>query len=75
MPTERQQARDIVTAFRQTAEILNTDAKVADPCDALTYVERFKPQAVIDAPLTGACIIASATSVRVFSTATAARAS
>ena len=28
-------------------------------CDALTYAERFKPQAVIDiATLTGACIVA-----------------
>src|SRR6185503_6357157 len=44
----------------QTVEILNTDAEGRlILCDALTYAERFKPQAVIDiATLTGACIIA-----------------
>jgi leucyl aminopeptidase len=44
----------------QTIEILNTDAEGRlILCDALTYVERFKPAAVIDvATLTGACIIA-----------------
>lgn len=44
----------------QTIEILNTDAEGRlILCDALTYVERFSPQAVIDvATLTGACIIA-----------------
>jgi leucyl aminopeptidase len=44
----------------QTIEILNTDAEGRlILCDALTYVERFKPKAVIDvATLTGACIIA-----------------
>ena len=43
-----------------TVEILNTDAEGRlILCDALTYAERFKPQAVIDtATLTGACIIA-----------------
>jgi leucyl aminopeptidase len=52
---------DIVTTLSgQTVEILNTDAEGRlILCDALTYVERFKPQAVIDiATLTGACIIA-----------------
>ncbi|MBX9914024.1 MAG: leucyl aminopeptidase [Pseudomonadaceae bacterium] len=52
---------DIVTTMSgQTVEILNTDAEGRLVlCDALTYVERFKPQAVIDiATLTGACIVA-----------------
>ena len=44
----------------QTVEILNTDAEGRLVlCDALTYAERFKPQAVIDiATLTGACMVA-----------------
>ena len=39
-------------------EILNTDAEGRlILCDALTYVERFKPAAVVDiATLTGACV-------------------
>jgi leucyl aminopeptidase len=52
---------DIVTSMSgQTIEILNTDAEGRLVlADALTYVERFKPQAVIDiATLTGACVIA-----------------
>ncbi|GAA7760849.1 MULTISPECIES: leucyl aminopeptidase [Cupriavidus] len=52
---------DVVTSMSgQTIEILNTDAEGRlILCDALTYVERFKPAAVIDvATLTGACIIA-----------------
>ena len=52
---------DIVKSMSgQTIEILNTDAEGRlILCDALTYVERFKPAAVIDiATLTGACIIA-----------------
>ena len=52
---------DIVTSMSgQTIEILNTDAEGRLVlCDALTYVERFKPAAVIDiATLTGACITA-----------------
>ena len=52
---------DIVTTMSgQTVEILNTDAEGRLVlCDALTYVERFKPRAVIDvATLTGACIVA-----------------
>jgi leucyl aminopeptidase len=52
---------DIVTSMSgQTIEILNTDAEGRlILCDALTYVERFKPATVIDiATLTGACVIA-----------------
>ena len=52
---------DIVTSMSgQTVEILNTDAEGRlILCDALTYVERFKPATVIDiATLTGACVIA-----------------
>ncbi|WP_058970488.1 leucyl aminopeptidase [Pseudomonas syringae] len=52
---------DIVTTMSgQTVEILNTDAEGRLVlCDALTYAERFKPQAVIDiATLTGACVVA-----------------
>lgn len=52
---------DIVTTMSgQTVEILNTDAEGRLVlCDALTYVERFKPKAVIDlATLTGACLVA-----------------
>ena len=52
---------DIVKSLSgQTVEILNTDAEGRlILCDALTYVERFQPAAVIDiATLTGACVIA-----------------
>lgn len=52
---------DVVTSMSgQTIEVLNTDAEGRlILCDALTYVERFKPKAVIDiATLTGACIVA-----------------
>jgi leucyl aminopeptidase len=52
---------DIVTSMSgQTIEILNTDAEGRLVlCDALTYVERFKPAVVVDiATLTGACITA-----------------
>ncbi len=52
---------DIVTSMSGlTIEVLNTDAEGRLVlCDALTYVERFKPAAVIDiATLTGACIVA-----------------
>lgn len=51
---------DIVTSMSgQTIEILNTDAEGRLVlCDALTYVERFNPDCVIDiATLTGACVI------------------
>lgn len=52
---------DILTTMSgQTVEVLNTDAEGRLVlCDALTYVERFDPDVVIDvATLTGACIIA-----------------
>ena len=52
---------DIVTSMSgQTVEILNTDAEGRLVlCDALTFVQRYKPRAIIDiATLTGACIIA-----------------
>lgn len=52
---------DIVTSMSGlTIEILNTDAEGRLVlCDALTYVARFKPAAVIDiATLTGACVVA-----------------
>ncbi|MDR1275281.1 MAG: leucyl aminopeptidase [Candidatus Accumulibacter sp.] len=52
---------DIVTSLSgQTIEILNTDAEGRlILCDALTYVERFNPELVIDvATLTGACVVA-----------------
>jgi leucyl aminopeptidase len=52
---------DVVTSMSgQTIEILNTDAEGRlILCDALTYAERFKPDAVVDiATLTGACVVA-----------------
>src|SRR5437667_4361881 len=52
---------DIVTSMSgQTIEILNTDAEGRlILADALSYAERFEPQAVVDiATLTGACIVA-----------------
>jgi leucyl aminopeptidase len=52
---------DIVKSMSgQTIEILNTDAEGRlILCDALTYVEKFKPSFVIDvATLTGACVVA-----------------
>lgn len=52
---------DIVTSMSgQTIEVLNTDAEGRlILCDALTYVQRFKPAAVIDiATLTGAIVVA-----------------
>jgi len=52
---------DIVTSMSgQTIEILNTDAEGRlILCDTLTYIERYKPSAVIDiATLTGACVVA-----------------
>ncbi|MDR1934995.1 MAG: leucyl aminopeptidase [Candidatus Accumulibacter sp.] len=52
---------DIVASLSgQTIEILNTDAEGRlILCDALSYAERLKPQAVIDvATLTGACVVA-----------------
>jgi leucyl aminopeptidase len=52
---------DVVTTLSgQTVEILNTDAEGRlILCDALTYVERYAPEVIIDvATLTGACVIA-----------------
>jgi leucyl aminopeptidase len=52
---------DVITSMSgQTVEILNTDAEGRlILCDALTYVERFEPDCVVDvATLTGACVIA-----------------
>jgi len=52
---------DILTTMSgQTVEVLNTDAEGRLVlCDALTYVERYDPELVIDvATLTGAAIIA-----------------
>ena len=52
---------DVVASMSgQTIEILNTDAEGRlILCDALTYVERFEPECVVDvATLTGACVIA-----------------
>ncbi|MGH8808804.1 MAG: leucyl aminopeptidase [Noviherbaspirillum sp.] len=50
----------VISMSGQTIEILNTDAEGRlILCDALTYVERFKPAAVLDiATLTGACVTA-----------------
>ena len=52
---------DILTTMNGlTVEVLNTDAEGRLVlCDALTYVERFEPETVIDvATLTGACVVA-----------------
>lgn len=52
---------DILTTMSgQTVEVLNTDAEGRLVlCDALTYVERFDPELVVDvATLTGACVVA-----------------
>jgi len=52
---------DVVSTLSgQTVEILNTDAEGRLVlCDSLTYIERYKPAAVIDiATLTGACVVA-----------------
>lgn len=52
---------DIYTSMSgQTIEILNTDAEGRlILCDALTYCERYEPDAVVDiATLTGACVVA-----------------
>ena len=50
----------VISMSGQTIEVLNTDAEGRLVlCDALTYVERFKPKTVIDiATLTGAVMIA-----------------
>ncbi|UXI67914.1 leucyl aminopeptidase [Tahibacter amnicola] len=52
---------DVLTSMSGlTIEVLNTDAEGRlILCDALTYAQRFQPQALIDAAtLTGACVVA-----------------
>jgi len=52
---------DVVTSMSgQTIEVLNTDAEGRlILCDALTYAERYEPEAVVDiATLTGAMVVA-----------------
>ena len=52
---------DVLTSMSgKTIEVGNTDAEGRlILCDALTYAERFEPQALVDvATLTGACVIA-----------------
>ncbi len=52
---------DVITSMSgKTIEVGNTDAEGRlILCDALTYSERFKPQAMVDvATLTGACMVA-----------------
>ncbi|HET7268734.1 MAG TPA: leucyl aminopeptidase [Oleiagrimonas sp.] len=52
---------DVLTTLSgQTVEVLNTDAEGRlILCDTLTYVQRFKPAAIVDAAtLTGACVVA-----------------
>ncbi|MGJ3493597.1 leucyl aminopeptidase [Piscirickettsia salmonis] len=52
---------DILTSYSgQTIEVINTDAEGRLAlCDGLSYIEKFKPHAVIDiATLTGACVVA-----------------
>ncbi|HET8940956.1 MAG TPA: leucyl aminopeptidase [Rudaea sp.] len=56
-----QRPSDVVTSMSGiTIEVLNTDAEGRlILCDALTYVQKFKPQVIIDAAtLTGACVVA-----------------
>ncbi len=56
---------DILTSMSgKTIEVGNTDAEGRlILCDALTYVQRFEPQATVDvATLTGACVVAWASS-------------
>ncbi len=56
-----QRPSDVVTTMSgQTVEVLNTDAEGRlILCDALTYVQKYKPQTIIDvATLTGACVVA-----------------
>ncbi len=56
-----QRPSDVVTTMSgQTVEVLNTDAEGRlILCDALTYVQKYNPQVIIDAAtLTGACVVA-----------------
>ncbi len=62
MPSSRAyRPGDVLTTMSgKTVEVLNTDAEGRLVlCDALTYVERFDPDLVVDvATLTGACVVA-----------------
>jgi len=62
MPGGRaQRPSDVVTTMSgQTVEVLNTDAEGRlILCDALTFVQKYNPQIIIDAAtLTGACVVA-----------------
>jgi len=52
---------DVITSMSgKTIEVGNTDAEGRlILCDALTYVQRYEPQAIVDvATLTGACVVA-----------------
>ncbi|MGM3151198.1 leucyl aminopeptidase, partial [Escherichia coli] len=52
---------DVITSMSgKTIEVGNTDAEGRPIlCDALTYAQRFEPQALVDvATLTGACMVA-----------------
>ncbi len=52
---------DVITSMSgKTIEVGNTDAEGRlILCDALTYAQRFEPQAIVDvATLTGACVVA-----------------
>ncbi len=56
-----QRPSDVVTTMSGlTVEVLNTDAEGRlILCDALTYVQKYQPQVIIDvATLTGACVVA-----------------
>ncbi|MDR3389281.1 MAG: leucyl aminopeptidase [Rudaea sp.] len=56
-----QRPSDVVTTMSgQTVEVLNTDAEGRlILCDALTFVQKYNPQVIIDAAtLTGACVVA-----------------
>jgi len=59
--SKAQRPSDVVTTMSGlTVEVLNTDAEGRlILCDALTFVQKFEPQVIIDAAtLTGACVIA-----------------
>ena len=59
--SKAQRPSDVVTTMSgQTVEVLNTDAEGRMIlCDALTFVQKYNPQVIIDAAtLTGACVVA-----------------
>jgi leucyl aminopeptidase len=59
--SKAQRPSDVVTTMSgQTVEVLNTDAEGRlILCDALTFVQKYNPQIIIDAAtLTGACVVA-----------------